>query len=80
VDRALKIPLTGLRVYLSEASETIREGHKDAPDEIIVGYACAMCVGFLGTYEHDVIALRRQIDAFDEVQNPDSERVEGPQE
>lgn len=38
---------------------------KEASDAHLVRYACALCIGFIGAFEHDVQALRNLIDAMD---------------
>jgi hypothetical protein len=62
------------RLYIAGAlsEATKRPGIEDKE---LVEFACADCVGYLGTYEHDVRALRAHIDAFDAILNPDKDRV-----
>ena len=62
------------RLYFREAPER-EEMYKDAPDEEIAYYACGMCAGFLGTFEHDSKSLRRMIDGLDAVLNPEETSV-----
>jgi hypothetical protein len=70
------------RMFLSESDGELRkefekQGQKldDASDEVIAFYACSMCTEFLGTFEHDIEALRHIIDVMDHGMHPDHERV-----
>jgi hypothetical protein len=53
------------RLYLSGASQKLREQLNNAADETIIYFACIECAAFLGTLEHDTRALRGYIDALD---------------
>jgi hypothetical protein len=48
--------------YFEEAPKSYTKDHQDAPDHHIVVFACAFCVGFLGTLEHDLRKLRGYVD------------------
>ena len=68
------------RLFEREASDEMRaELAKlevpidEAPDELVITYSCALCTGFLGTFEADVSALRRMIDQIDLILNPDAQ-------
>jgi hypothetical protein len=70
------------RLFLTEATDEFRKEFAKngidldmADDTIIVLYSCSLCTGFLGTYEDDVKYLRRLIDTFDVIANPDQVRV-----
>jgi hypothetical protein len=50
-------------IYVEEGYPTALNG-KDIEPHVLVAYACSACVGFLGTFEHDIKALRGYIDAL----------------
>lgn len=71
------------RLFISEATVEMRTNlEKDfgklenLSDEQVVTFSCAMCTGFLGKYEDDIIALRGMIDGLDIILNPDQIRVD----
>jgi hypothetical protein len=55
---------------LADAAPEVAEELRDLPAVDLVLYACAICVGFLGKYEHDLRALRRYVDALDATPDP----------
>lgn len=70
LDRAkFKPKMDRLReLYRKEGYPAHVEG-EDVSDQAIVLYACSGCTGFLGTFEHDIKALRTYIDELDLVLN-----------
>ena len=63
------------RLYLAELPPELRENQKAARDHVIAMSACVMCIGFLGTLEHDTKRLREYIDGLDALLNPGAARV-----
>lgn len=55
------------RIYLADSKSEFQERLKDAEDDVIGYFACLEAVGFLGTLEHDLKALRGYIDGIDAV-------------
>jgi len=59
------------KLYIAEAGSDLRKRAKDAEDNEIAFYACAMCTGFIAELEADSVGLRKLIDSIDRDLNPD---------
>lgn len=69
-------------MFVAEAPEEMRtslekewNSLEELPDTIIAVWSCALCTGFLSSFEEDVTALRGILDALDKDMNPDRGRV-----
>ncbi|MGA2794434.1 MAG: hypothetical protein ABSE69_13045, partial [Roseiarcus sp.] len=62
-------------MFLAELQPAEAKRYERAADHIIAASACGMCIGFLGTYEHDLKGLRKFVDLLDIAINSDKEHV-----
>lgn len=49
-------------LFLAELQSPLTDTFNLMPDHTVAAGACAMCIGYLGTFEHDIRGLRAMID------------------